>query len=101
MDVPLVLTFLNAMKVFTHTYGFLVKPFAAKGIHLHGVRSGFKLESPIRLKTWNWNAGNKTQGHLITILEGYEKLRGASIYFVMSAILIVTTQIQFGECSKV
>jgi len=32
--------------------------FTAKGIYLKQACSGFELESPVRVRTWNWKAGN-------------------------------------------
>ena len=57
------LKFLNAITAFTSLTGFLIKSFTTNKICLHGARSGFEPESPVHIRTWNWNACNTLREH--------------------------------------
>jgi len=53
------LKFLNAITAFTTRITvFLIISFTTNKIYLHGARSGFEPESPVRIRAWTWNAGN-------------------------------------------
>jgi hypothetical protein len=52
MDALPRLHFLNAITAFTLFLFSLFRSFAAKGISLHGSRSGFEPESPVHFRTW-------------------------------------------------